>query len=142
MEKLDSYYQKPQRGTKKGFDNNDFYMDSKNQPQPNKIKKPMERSVSNKEPAKPDPKEVNVIQSSQIEALNFSVGFNAGKQTLFSRMSPTKASYQGGGGNALAATQPSSTMLGGIARSNSTEGNKGPTVPGTSSTRDAVPMTR
>ena len=122
------------------MDPNELHLESKNQPMPNKIKKPIERSTSNKDAVKPDPKEVAAAQSSQPEGLNFSIGFNAGKQTLFSRMSPTKASMQGG--NALAATQPSSTMLGGIARSNSTNGKPEQTVPATSSTREGPPMTR
>ena len=61
--------------------------------------------------------------------MNFSVGFNGGKSTLFQRMSPNKGSIVGT--NALAATQASSATMPGGPDFAKTASNM---PPGTSST--------
>ena len=124
--KLAAYFKQPQRGRRKMTvdpnENLDVLMQQPG-PQPTQIKKPkIERSTSGQESVGPKPETKDnsrFIPANQNEAPNFSIGFNAGKQTLFSRMSPTKGTF----GNALAATQASSGMIpGAISKSNSAEG--------------------
>ena len=79
--------------------------------------------------------------------LNFAVGFNAtGKQSLFARMSPTKASIVGGS-NALAGTQASTAAVQTTAGLGAEPGNFAKTAsnmppPGTSSTTGGGQGTR